>query len=230
MKYFFQDLQRRTSARSTARLLGRSLGAALLAALVGLAALTTGRTLLASDPNNASFGGTGGDSIGSLPLTAPGGGNNSIESPDPGIIGPARPSIALTGTEDHLLAVLLDAVPASVDAGYAVFALPDGRYRLEFYGQLDLVLDRSRLVSTPVTAQIRVGSTFQGGVASLSVAGEVRAVQALPLGQLPFPIQQLSNSGVLNQGLVWRAVSLGGSQRKLDVRQTGAVIRIEQRD
>lgn len=229
MKHLFQVMQRRTSARSPARFAPASWGAALLATLVGLAAFT-GRALLANDPNNASFGGTGGDSIGSLPLTAPGGGNSATQSQEPGIIGPARPSFALTGTENHLLAVLLDAVPVSPDAGYAVFALGDGRYRLEFYGQLNLLLDQTRLVSTPVTAQIRVGSTFQGGLASLSVAGEVRAVQALPLGNLPFPIQQLSNSGALTQGLLWRAVSLGGSKRSLDVRQTGAVIRIEQRD
>jgi hypothetical protein len=224
MKHLLQVLQRRSSRRSPFR----ALGAAALATLLGIAALA-GRNLLANDPNAAMFGGTGGDSIGSLPLMASGGGNVSGPQ-EPGIIGPVRPAITLTGTQAHLLAVLLDASPASDDAGYAVVSLPDGRFRLEFYGQLNLVLDQARLMSTPVTAQIRVGSTFQGGVASLSVAGEIRTVQALPLGYLPFPVQQLSSSGVLSQGLVWRAVSLAGLQRTLDVRQTGAVIRIEQRD
>jgi len=207
--------------------------AALRASVAG--AFVLALSLLAVGGDEAMFGGSGsgGDSIGSLPLTAPGGGQSdgSIgEAGAPGLIGPARPSIALTGREADLLAVLLNATPISADANYDVFELADGRLRLEFYGQLSLLLDRERLMTLPVIAQLRIGSTFQGGAATLSVAGEARGVQALPLGYLPLPLQQLSGAGVLPLGLEWRAQSLGGLVREIDVHQTGSVIHVVQHD
>lgn len=202
---------------------------ALLIAALGLG----GASLFAFAGDETVFGGSGGDSIGSLPLSAPAGSQSrDVSGPASGqaVIGPLRPSLVLTGREDDLLAVLLDATPNSADATYDVFALPDGRLRLEFYGQLTLLLDQARLMTTPVTAQIRVGATFQGGVATLAVAGDVRGVQALPLGYIPLPLHQLSSSGVLPLGLKWTAHSQGGLRRVLDVLQTGSVIRVQQLD
>lgn len=208
-------------------------GLVVLALLLAAALSVGGTRLFAFAGNEAVFGGSGGDSIGSLPLSAPGGSHSHgplDPSSGPAIVGPVRPSVVLTGREEDLIAVLLDATPHSADANFDVFALPDGRLRLEFYGQLTLMLDQARLMATPVTAQIRVGSTFQGGIATLAVAGEVRGAQALPLGYLPLPLQQLSSSGVLPLGLIWNAQSQGGLHRVLDIQQSGSVIHLRQLD
>lgn len=206
---------------------------AVLVMLLIAALSLGGPRLFAFGGGETMFGGSGGDSIGSLPLTAPGGTQSHgplDPTSGPSIIGPVRPSVVLTGREEDLLAVLLDATPQSPDANYDVVALADGRLRLEFYGQLTLLLDQGRLMTSPIVAQIRVGSTFQGGMATLAVAGEVRGVQALPLGYLPLPMQQLSSSGVLQLGLRWSAQSQGGLQRILDIHQSGSVIQLQQRD
>ncbi len=233
MRHPIEVAQRSDAARASRTAALRtvlSVGLLLTALLVA----TVARSVFAGGTDALRFGGSGGDSIGSLPLTAPGGGSNPAgehgEAGAPSTVGPQRPSLVLTGREADLLAVLLDATPASPDANYDVFALADGRLRIEFYGQLSLLLDRERLMTTPVTAQIRIGSSFLGGVATLSVSGEVRSVQALPLGYLPLPLQQLSSSGVLPLGMKWRAQSLTGLTRTLDVHQAGSVIHLVQHD
>lgn len=188
-----------------------------------------GLSVLRGRSGETMFGGTGGDSIGSLPLMSAGGpgANGSLGE---NLVGPVRPAFSLTGTQEHLLAAIVEAFPTGADAGYAVVPLPDGRLRLEFYGRVTVVLDHARLMSTPVTGQIRIGSSFQGGVASLEVGGQIRQVQALPLGLLPLPLQQLSSSGVLQLGMVWHAVSLQSAHRVLEIKKIGERVRVEQRD
>ncbi|MBL8804128.1 MAG: hypothetical protein JNN27_19140 [Planctomycetes bacterium] len=201
-----------------------------LAALLSLTCALIGR----AGEEDILFGGSGGDSIGSLPMVAPGGPAQPESASSTGpiqTVGPFRPSVTLAGSAADVLAVVLSVSAAGPDACYAVVNLPDGRIRVEFYGRLDLVLDRNRLSTLPVNCQIRIGSTFQGGTAQIFVAGEPRSIQALPLGLIPLPLQQLSNSGVLLLGMQWRARSPEGSlQRVLNVTQSGAVIRLEQRD
>jgi hypothetical protein len=205
------------------------LGALAAFALVLVAGLV-GRAVWASgQAGEAMAGGTGGDSIGSLPLTAPGG-VTAEGGLSPSIVGLLRPSFALVGSEADLISVLLDATAHGPEAGYCAFALPDGRVRLEFYGRLTLLLAQERLMTKPVTAHVRVGSSFLGGVATLSVGGEPRGAQVLPIGFLPLPLQQLSSSGVLPLGMEWSATAPGGLRRVLDVRQVGALIRVDQRD
>jgi len=180
------------------------------------------------------FGGSGGDSIGSLPLVAPGGPAQPESASSNGAVqtvGPLRPAVTLVGSPVDVLAVVISVTAAGPDACYSVINIADGRIRVEFYGRLDLVLDRNRLSTLPVNCQIRIGSTFQGGTAQISVAGEPRSIQALPLGLIPLPLQQLSNSGVLSLGMQWRARSPDGAlQRLMNVTQLGAAIRVEQRD
>lgn len=180
------------------------------------------------------FGGSGGDSIGSLPMVAPGGPSQPESASATGpfqTVGPLRPAATLAGSPADVLAVVLSVTAVGPDACYSVTNLADDRVRVEFYGRLDLVLDRNRLCTLPVNCQIRIGSTFQGGTAQISVAGEPRSIQALPLGLIPLPLQQLSNSGVLSLGMQWRARSPDGSlQRLMNMSQVGAAIRIEQRD
>lgn len=233
MRHPFEVAQRSAAPRAP-RVAPAWIALSFALLLSALLSVTVARTLFAGGTDELMLGGSGGDSIGSLPLNAPAGSSTSVgELGGAGAataIGPQRPSMVLIGREADLLAVLLDATPASIDANYDVHALADGRLRLEFYGQLSLLLDRERLMNTPVTAQIRIGSTFLGGVATLSVGGEARSVQALPLGYLPLPLQQLSSSGVLPLGLSWRAQSLGGLTRTLDVHQAGSVIHVVQHD
>ncbi len=233
MRYLLNFAQRSGAARTSREAPGW-IAASIALLISAILTLTIARSVLAARGEELQFGGTGGDSIGSLPLQAPGAGSQSVgehgQAGVPTTVGPQRPSIVLTGREADLLAVLLDATPNSADANYAVQQLADGRLRLEFQGQLTLMLDRERLMNTPVTAQIRVGSSFVGGVATLSVGGEVRGVQALPLGYLPLPLQQLSSSGVLPLGMKWRANSLGGQTRTLDLHQAGSVIHVVQHD
>jgi len=214
-------------SRAASRRVRAAIGALSLTLVAGWAALHA----LAGETMMGGGGGTGGDSIGSLPqaLTASGGTGPAFTDGE-ATFGPAAPAFSLVGAESDILAAIVDAFPTGVGGSYAVIPVEGGRVRYEFYNRVTLLLDLDRLMTTPVMSQIRIGATFQGAAATLAVGGQVRATQALPIGALPLPLQNLAAAGVLNQGLLWHAVNNAHQHRILELKQLGGVLRIEQRD
>lgn len=185
-------------------------------------------------PMSPSGSGAGGDSVGSLPLRAgpppPGGQSTSVGGSHPGLLlpsGPSRPIITLVGTPNELEALVFDAYgigsPETVDLG-------KGLVRMEFHGRMTIELRRAELLTSLVSAQIVVGSSFHGGQAKLKVNDVFKAKQILTEGARDMRLRQLVQAGVVDQGLNWHAVSLQGAHRVLDFSDHGNLIRIQQRD
>lgn len=208
----------------------RSAWSALLPALaLGLVLTVAARTLLAGE-GPLALGGTGGDTVGSLPMMSGPGGSQSEPDAPISQVGPERPAFALTGLESEVLAAIVDAFPTGPDGRFARIDLPDGRVRYEFHGRMSVLLNRSRMLLGTVRAQTVVGSTFLGGVAQVSVGGVPRATEALAIGIKDLRLQTLDNMGVLVQSLRWHAVSLQNAHRVLVIKSAGNQIRIDQRD
>lgn len=180
-----------------------------------------------------SSGGTGGDTVGSLPLNlmVPGAGNGETTATGTNAIaGPERPAFALTGMEGDILAAIVSAFPTGPDGCVAKYPLPSGRVRYEFYGRMTVVLNRARMLEGLVRGQTVVGYSFAGGVGSVSVGGIPRATEPLVVGIRDLQIPTLDSSGVLSQGLAWHAVSLANRHRVLYLNTIGNTIRVDQRD
>lgn len=204
--------------------------------LAGLAAaaLTVG-AVWAGDgvPMSPSGSGAGGDSVGSLPLQAGpprGGQSTSVGGSHPGLLipsGPSRPIFTLVGTPSELEALVFDAYGVgtidTVDLG-------NGLVRMEFHGRMTVELRRAELLTSLVSAQIVVGSSFHGGKAKLKVNDVFKAKQILTEGARDMRLRQLVQAGVVDLGLNWHAVSLQGAHRVLDFSDHGNLIRIQQRD
>lgn len=215
-----------------------SLNAVLLligtALLVGTV-LTVG-AVWASDgtPLAPSGSGAGGDSVGSLPLRAgpprPGAQSTSAGGAHPGLLmpsGPSRPILTLVGTQSELDALVFDAYGVgsinSIDLG-------NGLVRMEFHGHITVELRRAELLTSLVSAQIVIGSSFHGGKAKVKVNDVVKSKQILTEGARDMRLRQLVQAGIVDQGLNWHAVSLQGVHAVLDVSDQGNLIRIQQRD
>lgn len=188
------------------------------------------RGLMANE-NPMSSGGTGGDTVGSLPLsiTAPGTGEKTATGSGQ-IAGPERPAFALTGMEGDILAAIVDAFPTGPDGAYAKIPLANGRVRYEFYGRMAVILKRENMLSGLVRGQTVVGYSFAGGVGTVSVGGLPRASEALVIGVRDLQIPALDSAGILTQGLSWHAVSLANRHRIVHLNSIGNTIRVDQRD
>lgn len=186
---------------------------------------------LRANENPMSSGGTGGDTVGSLPLNMmmPGTGDKAASGGSL-LAGPERPAFALTGMEGDILAAIVDAYPTGPDGCFAKYPAANGRVRYEFYGRMTVVLNRAWMLEGLVRGQTVVGYSFVGGVASVSVGGIPRSTEALTLGIRDLQIPALDSAGILNQGLAWHAVSLANRHRVLYLSSIGNTIRVEQRD
>jgi hypothetical protein len=202
-----------------------------LALVCGLGAGLVGIGSLQANENPMSSGGTGGDTVGSLPLnmSAPGTGEKGSTGSNL-LAGPERPAFALTGMEGDILATIVDAYPTGPDGSYARYPLANGRVRYEFYGRMTLILNRSHMLEGMVRGQTVVGYSFAGGVASVSVGGIPRATEALVVGVRDLQVPALDSSGILTEGLAWHAVSLANRHRILYLSSIGNTIRVDQRD
>lgn len=179
-----------------------------------------------------SLGGTGGDTVGSLPMMSapPSGGTTGETSSLSNTIGPDRPGFALVGLEAEVLAAIVDAYPTGPDGCFERVVLPNGRVRYQFLGRMNVLLDRAFMSTGRVRAHTVVGMPFVGGVATISVANIPRASEPLALGSKDLKIQQLDASGVLDQVFRWHAVSLQNRHRVIYIKTVGNVLRVEQRD
>ncbi len=179
-----------------------------------------------------SLGGSGGDTVGSLPMMAPPpptgttGETGSLSN----TIGPDRPGFALVGLEAEVLAAIVDAYPTGPDGCFERVVLPNGRVRYQFLGRMNVLLDRPFMSTGRVRAHTVVGLPFVGGVATISVANIPRASEPLALGSRELKIQQLDASGVLDQVFRWHAVSLQNCHRVIHIKTVGNVLRVEQSD
>lgn len=200
-------------------------------ALVFALACGLGVLGLRANENPMSSGGTGGDTVGSLPLNmmAPGTGDKSASGGSL-LAGPERPAFALTGMEADVLAAIVDAYPTGPDGCYAKYPVANGRVRYEFYGRMTVVLNRAWMLEGLVRGQTVIGYSFAGGVASVSVGGIPRATEALTLGIRDLQIPALDSTGILSQGLAWHAVSLANRHRVMYLSSIGNTIRVDQRD
>ena len=211
--------------RSTAR---RGLRALALSLAMGLGALA----FFTNADQPMSLGGTGGDTVGSLPMMAPppptGGSSDSGSLSN--TIGPDRPGFALVGLEAEVLAAIVDAYPTGPDGCFERVVLPNGRVRYQFLGRMNVLLDRAFMSTGRVRAHTVVGMPFVGGVATISVANIPRASEPLALGSKDLKIQQLDASGILDQVFRWHAVSLQNRHRVIYIKTVGNILRVEQRD
>lgn len=220
-------LHKHTHARPIARR-----WAVLLAGFLGLCWL--GGHLVAGDLHYApSGGGAGGDSVTGLPLMAdPGMGSNPAGEHDayPGHLmptGPSTPIFALVGTQAEIDAAVFDAYgPGSMN----VVDLGNGLVRYEFYGRVTVELRRAQFQASFVSAQILVGSSFQGAKAIVKVNDAFKAKHMLHEGARDLHLHQLVQSGVVDLGLNWHARNTQGVHRVIAIDDHGSLIRIDQRD
>ena len=204
---------------------GRKPGLRWLAALALLLALGTGALIAEGEGGSTSFGGagTGGDTVGSLPLMAAPPGSETGE--------PLQPIFTLIGRDQDVLDLIIDAYPTAADAAYRRVGLEEpGLSRYEFYGRLVLVLDRAALQQLDVSGEILVGSSFSGGMAQLRVNNQLRATQVLYPGSFDMRLRLLDATGVLGQGLSWHALSLSGVHRVIAAKSFEDRIKLEQRE
>lgn len=194
--------------------------------------LATSVLVAAEEPRAFGGGGTGGDTVGSLPMMA--GPNTGPVEPSPDEVGvhsgPAQPSFSLVGAEESIQALIIDAYPLGVDASFERVPLANGNVRYQFNGRMGLVLDRTLVAAGAARAEIVTGTSFHGGVAQLSVAGHVRAQQALLAGAQDMRLATLDQCGALAKNFVWHAISLADIHRVIAVKAVANQIRIEQRD
>jgi hypothetical protein len=186
-------------------------------------------------PMAPSAGGSGGGSVGSLPLTAPPppdhtanpfGGPTGTQAPS-AASDPLRPVFSLVGRESEIRAVIV----AAYGNGY-VERIPLGsgdRVRMDFHGAVTVELARGRFQTSFVSAQIVVGSTYQGGRAVLYVDGEPRGAYPLIAGVIDLALHRLSQSGVTDLGVLWRAANRTGDRTAIEIDSSAAVIRVRQR-
>ncbi|MFM7297762.1 MAG: hypothetical protein ACKO4Q_11155 [Planctomycetota bacterium] len=214
-----------SNQRPTAR---RGLRALALSMAMALGALA----FFSNADSPMSLGGTGGDTVGSLPMMMPppGSGATGDAGSLSNSIGPDRPAFALVGLESEVLAAIVDAYPTGPDGCFERVVLPNGRVRYQFLGRMNVLLNRAFMSTGRVRAQTVVGLPFVGGVATISVANIPRASEPLALGTKDLKIQQLDASGVLDQVFRWHAVSLQSRHRVIYIKTAGNILRVEQRD
>lgn len=204
--------------------------------VIGLLALTMSAGALIADDEMglaASGTGAGGDSVGSLPFTAPPppAGTTGANAGEPGQVattGPATPIFTLVGTQAELDLVIHD---AQGTGSVTRVVLGNGLVRYEFYGRVTVWLDRSAFQSSFVSAQILIGASFQGALAKLRVDDVLKAKQILLAGSRDMRLHQLLNAGIVDLGLNWHALSPTGVHAILAVDAApGNLIRVDQRD
>ncbi len=203
----------------------RRLGVHLVAVLGLVLALGTGALLAIGDGASTSFGGggTGGDTVGSLPMM--------FAAPSAPELGPEKPIVCLVGTDAEVQAAVIDAYATAPDAGYVRVPLDiPNTYRFEFYGRLVLQLDRNIVQLRKIGVRTMVGTSFGGGLVQIRVNGVLRATQMLAPGSIDMRLSTLDAAGVLTQGVNWHAISLAGEHRILVMSALGDEVRIEQRE
>ena len=168
-------------------------------------------------------GGTGGDTVGSLPML--------FAPPTPSELGPEKPIVCLVGTDAEVHAAVRDAYATGMDAGYLRVALETpNQYRYEFYGRLVLELDRNLVQLRKVSVRTVVGQSFAGGMVQVRVNNVLRATQMLAAGSIDMRVSMLDAAGILEQGFNWHAISLAGDHRILVMSALGDEVKIEQRE
>jgi hypothetical protein len=185
-------------------------------------------------PLAPSGSGAGGDSVGSLPLSAGGPPTGpSRAGPRDGYpghqmpAGPATPILSLVGTQAELDAVVFDAYGTG---SMASFDLGNGLVRYEFYGRVTVELRRAQFQTSFVSAQLVIGSSFQGAKAVIKVDGQFKAKHILNEGVRDLHLHQLVQSGIVDLGLNWHARNLQNVHRVIAIDDVGNLIRIDQRD
>lgn len=179
-----------------------------------------------------SGSGAGGDTVGTLPLMsnpppppsplmAPGGSSSTAPT------GPQTPILTLQGPLTELQSMIVDAYG---DGGVYVAFLGNGIARMEFYGHDTVLLDRTAYANSFVKAQISIGSSFQNALARISVNGVIRQTHVLHEGTIDTRLRQMSQTGLIDVGVVWHAESVNHLHSVLEFKGTGNLIKIEQRD
>jgi len=210
------------STRARGRFGPLTLGLALTL-LAGLGSLTG--ALIAD--GGASGSGAGGDTVGTLPLLslppAP------LIDPDGGetATGPATPILTMSGPIAELQGMIVDAYG---DGGVVLTWLGNGNGRFDFYGHDTVILDRTRFQNSFVKAQIAIGSSFQGALVKISVNDVVRATHAASAGTVDTRLRKMTQTGLVDLGVVWHAESAQHVHAVLSFKGSGNLIKIEQRD
>lgn len=171
--------------------------------------------------------GGGSESIGSLPVMGPSGPGAASHGVDRA---PLR--IVLQGRHEDLNALILQARLANQEAQpvWTALSVP-GMAQVSFEGPLELTLDRRTLENSFVTAKIEFGAPLLGGAVHLSAGGS-RSSRAITSRQLDLHLQQLSWSGLLDQGLALQVlspskqISSANQVSRLTVDADGAKVRL----
>jgi hypothetical protein len=194
---------------------GNRLAPAWLAAIALAAA-----ALPAQAQNNA---GGGSESVGSLPAmssSGPGTGELTLSRM------PVR--VVLQGRQDELRAVLLQTrLSGQVhEPVWTALSVP-GMAQVSFEGPFELTLDRRALEQSFVTAKIEFGAPLYGGAVHLTAGGR-RSDRAITSRQLDLHLQQLSWSGLLDQGVVLQVMSPTKQSSRVSISAEGGKILLTQ--
>lgn len=201
-------------------------------ALLGLG-LLTGLSVAdeGSGPGGMTPGG-GGDSVGSLPSTAPPGTGSHTSSPSAeagqnhsGIL--EAPSLVLRGTNEEIERLVLSITGAGhyeVRPGGG-----PGRSEVVFHGGHTLLLDRTALFDGNARMKIGMAPSFVGGVSSILLSGELVHSEAIGTQPIQMRLGQLAEpGGVAEGGITWRSVSPTRGRRDIRVIASGNIVRIDQ--
>jgi hypothetical protein len=164
-------------------------------------------------------GGGGSESVGSLPAMAssgPGTGELSLSRM------PVR--VVLQGRQDELRAVVLEARLSGQahEPVWTALSTP-GMAQVTFEGPFELTLDRRALEQSFVTAKIEFGAPLFGGAVHLTAGGR-RSDRAITSRQLDLHLQQLSWSGLLDQGVALEVLSPAKQASRVSISAEGGKI------
>lgn len=194
-----------------------------LTLLAGFGLLTS--TLIADGGTSGS--GAGGDTVGTLPLMSQP--PSPLIDPNGGLIqtGPAAPILSLSGPLSELQGMIVDAYG---DGSVVLTWLGTGDVRLDFYGHDTVILDRTRFLNSFIKAQITIGSSFQGAIVKLFVNDVLRSTHALSAGTIDTRLRKMTQTGLVDQGVVWHAVNAQHVHSVMSFKGSGNLLKIEQRD
>ena len=179
-------------------------------------ALALAAALPAQAQNQA---GGGSESVGSLPAmssSGPGTGELMLSRM------PVR--VVLQGRQDELRAVLLQARLSGQlhEPVWTALSVP-GMAQVTFVGPFELTLDRRALEASFVTAKVEFGAPLFGGAVHLTAGGR-RSDRAITSRQLDLHLQQLSWSGLLDQGVALQVLSPAKQSSRVSISAEGGKI------
>jgi len=189
-----------------------------LGRLLTRSVLLVGLSLTVVQPSLGQvMSGGGSESVGSLPLTGNAG---------PGAVSPSLPrplfALVLEGRETELRAVVRSlyalGTPGQGSWKWTSLEVP-GTARLTVEGPVEVALDRRALEHSFITVSIQLGTSFGGGAVHVS-AGGLRSLRAVGSLEIDLHLQQLSWTGLADQGVVFQAVGPTQARSRLNISAT----------